>query len=279
MSTVHHTHQQAKQPFFLFAPHAAQQRSSLHRSVVLLLTLDPLLTCLPFNDQIRTGPTYPVPAADDDNFSYDSSDYEEQAIHPLAEAGARSKKKAYNVYWGRQTGTFRTWSSAEIQVKYFSGACFKGYSSLEEAITEWDIAVEGGHIGPGAHCRLCHRDVLQLSTPSRDPISTPSRGSSTLGPSDTSSRGLSSMSTQPASQNITCTTPTPVCPVSRASGSSLSPSLPSSLSNSTPGPPATPSSHGSASRFASITDALEGLNIEAYYAVIRAMAGEVEQIL
>jgi hypothetical protein len=176
-------------------------------------------------------------------------------------------------------------------VKYFSGACYKGYSSLEEALSEWDIAIAGGHIGPRTPRRVRRCDalqpstpsrdpVIQPSTPSRDPVSTPSRGSSTLvGPSNTS-RGLSSMSAQPASQNSTCTTPTrsrrapdmtsppstPVRPASRNSGSTLSPSSPSSLSNFTHGPP---SSRGSAARIASITNALEGLNVDAYYAVIQ----------
>lgn len=54
-----------------------------------------------FATQIRTGPSYPVPATDDyEDSLYDSSDDEDQPIHPLALAGAKSRKKAYNVYWG-----------------------------------------------------------------------------------------------------------------------------------------------------------------------------------
>lgn len=99
--------------------------------VILLLQLDTLLTCLPFNNQIRTGPTYAVPASDDhgkltlllcahlsnkivDGSPYDSFDNEEQFIHPLTLPRPKSKKKAYNVYWGCSMGTYTLWCIVSI---------------------------------------------------------------------------------------------------------------------------------------------------------------------
>ncbi|KIJ92383.1 hypothetical protein K443DRAFT_13643 [Laccaria amethystina LaAM-08-1] len=201
-----------------------------------------------FATQIRTGPSYPVPAADDYEHSpYDSSDNEDQPIHPLTLPGAKSKKKAYNVYWGHSTGT----SSAEIQVKYFSGACYEGFPSVEDAIAAWDIAVVSNAIGPppaGAHRRP--RNNAQPSTPSQSmnsnpshsPISMPSHGgSSTL--CGSSNPSLRSSST---SETITSATP-----------------------------PATPSSRGSVACLTSITTALEGLSVDAYFIVIRGQTPSV----
>ncbi|KIK05400.1 hypothetical protein K443DRAFT_130440 [Laccaria amethystina LaAM-08-1] len=178
----------------------------------------------------------------------------------------------------------------EIQVKYFSGACYEGFASVEDALTAWDIAVASKAIGPppaGAPRR--RRRNLQPSTPSQSmdslpslsPISTPSHGSSStlVGPSNTS-LCLSSMATLPASRTITSTSAicsrhapvmtsppsTPIHPAACASSSALTPSSPSSLSID---PPATPSSRGSAAHLTSITAALGGLNIDAYYVVVR----------
>lgn len=44
-----------------------------------------------------------------------------------------AKKEAYVVFEGRMPGVYLTWSDCEAQVKGFSGAQYKGYSTLEEA--------------------------------------------------------------------------------------------------------------------------------------------------
>ncbi|KIK01204.1 hypothetical protein K443DRAFT_7134 [Laccaria amethystina LaAM-08-1] len=216
-----------------------------------------------------------VPAADDyDDSPYDSSDNEDKRVHPLALPGVKSKKKAYNVYWGRSTGTYTSWSSTEIQVKYFSGACYEGFPSVEDALAAWDISMASNAIGPppaGAPCRRCRN--LQPSTssqtnnsiPSLSPISTPSRRGTSPPSTPVRSAARASGSALSPSSPSSLTVSTAAC----ASGSALSPSSASSLTVSTHDPPATPSSHGSAARFTSITAALEGLNVDAYYVVIQ----------
>ena len=44
------------------------------------------------------------------------------------------KKKFYAVSKGRKTGIFKTWVECEAQIKGFSGASYKGFVTLEEAL-------------------------------------------------------------------------------------------------------------------------------------------------
>ncbi|EDR10664.1 uncharacterized protein LACBIDRAFT_317393 [Laccaria bicolor S238N-H82] len=236
--------------------------------------------CFSSSDQTQRGPSYAIPA---DDSPHDSSDDEDQFIH-LLHSQVPNPRKRHTMFIGAPQ---RECSHHEIQVKYFSRACYEGFPSLQDALTAWDIAIASKAIGPpsaGVPRRRCSN--LEPSTPPRSlntipplgPISMPShRGSSTLA---WPLRGSSSISTLPASQTITCTSPTcsrhapamtsppstPVRPAARDNGSALTPSSPSSLSVD---PPATPSSHGSAACLSSITAALEGLNMDAYYIVIR----------
>lgn len=50
----------------------------------------------------------------------------------------------YAVRRGRRVGVFRTWPECEMQVRYYSGAVFKGFNTEEDAIafmggTGWDV--------------------------------------------------------------------------------------------------------------------------------------------
>lgn len=55
-----------------------------------------------------------------------------------------SKVKYYAVMKGRQTGIFTSWSGCEKQVKGFSGAIYKSFSTREEAEAAIDQARQNG---------------------------------------------------------------------------------------------------------------------------------------
>lgn len=74
-------------------------------------------------------------------------------------------KKYYAVKTGRTTGVFQTWAECEVQVKGFSGAEYKFFSTLEEAsdyagqLTEKDFQIDtdGNPI-------LAHHNVSETNT-------------------------------------------------------------------------------------------------------------------
>ena len=55
-----------------------------------------------------------------------------------------SKMKYYAVMKGRQTGVFTSWSRCEAQVKGFSGAIYKSFSTKAEAEAALDLAKQNG---------------------------------------------------------------------------------------------------------------------------------------
>lgn len=57
-----------------------------------------------------------------------------------------SKAKYYAVIKGRQTGIFTTWSKCEQQVKGFSGAVFKSFSTRSEAEAAIKFAEQNGKL-------------------------------------------------------------------------------------------------------------------------------------
>jgi ribonuclease HI len=57
-----------------------------------------------------------------------------------------SKAKYYAVIKGRQTGIFTTWSKCEEQVKGFSGAVFKSFSTRGEAEAAIELADQNGKL-------------------------------------------------------------------------------------------------------------------------------------
>ncbi|KAF8961318.1 hypothetical protein BDZ97DRAFT_1760056 [Flammula alnicola] len=251
-------------------------------------------------DQIRVGPTYPVPdqnaippsnvvdISDSEDFSdgEDTSDVEVGAEHPLAILGARNKKKAYCVFYGRSTGVFLTWSSTEFQTKFFSGASHQGYRSQEEAIAAWDYAVSTNVIGPpSANTHRRRRGASQPSTPRRHKTSMPLQAHRAA--TSSTSRIRNAAPILPMHSPITSMPSTPVRPIVRAAGlapfppssvstmSSATPSSPSSVSTSTsssgigrsPGSSA-PASRGSASRLAAIETVMQKLDLGPHYVVL-----------
>ncbi|NJL22894.1 MAG: ribonuclease H [Leptolyngbyaceae cyanobacterium SM1_3_5] len=59
-----------------------------------------------------------------------------------------SKMKYYAVMKGRQTGIFTSWSKCEAQVKGFSGAIYKSFSTKAEAEAALDLAKQNGSFSP-----------------------------------------------------------------------------------------------------------------------------------
>lgn len=57
-----------------------------------------------------------------------------------------SKAKYYAVIKGRQTGIFTSWSKCEQQVKGFSGAVFKSFSTRREAEAAIELANQNGKL-------------------------------------------------------------------------------------------------------------------------------------
>ncbi|XP_062112958.1 uncharacterized protein LOC133824108 [Humulus lupulus] len=48
------------------------------------------------------------------------------------------RKKIYVVFVGRSTGIFESWADCSKEVLGFSGSCFRGYNTIEEAIEEYE---------------------------------------------------------------------------------------------------------------------------------------------
>ncbi|RDB15029.1 hypothetical protein Hypma_005476 [Hypsizygus marmoreus] len=81
------------------------------------------------------------------------------------------EKEGYIVLYGRRTGVFRSWPAASAQISGFSGARFKGYYVLEDAVKAWHHACANNLIGPPASAPL-------TPPPSPSPSRTQHRGPS-----------------------------------------------------------------------------------------------------
>ncbi|KAF8156908.1 hypothetical protein B0H34DRAFT_675286 [Crassisporium funariophilum] len=162
---------------------------------------------------------------------------------------SRHKKVAYNVYYGQSTGVFLSWSSAECQVKFFSGCCYQSYASQKEAIEAWEYAVATKTVGPASSTFYSKQKLPEVPT---------------------LSHALDAASVMPANATAPLTTyPTYVLadvpapsiwlPGHDHSAGSLMPSSPSSMSSLLPSfsvarplAPSTPLSKGSATCLSTI---------------------------
>lgn len=168
----------------------------------------------------------------------------------------RSNKVAYVVFTGRITGVFTEWfvtasflyicfqlvrSSAEYQVKFFPGCSFKGYTTVDAAISAWDLAVANDMVGIP---RSKHSNTTRIVSPT-----TPSR------------QAVNSTNVIPTFQPSTPSRQTLQTSATSLFTSSLSPERPATSS--------TPSTHGSETRLAAIITALNDVDLMSHYVVIR----------
>lgn len=134
-------------------------------------------------------------------------------------------------------------SSAEVQVKYFPGSSFKGYTTVDKAIAAWELAVANNVVGLP---RSKH-----LSTTHMVPPTTPSRQAAKL----TSLVQPSTPSRVPRTALTALNSPIHTAATPRSPEHHTTSSM--------------PSARGSETRLAAIITALNDIELTSYYVVIR----------
>src|SRR5271156_2814939 len=158
-------------------------------------------------------------------------------------------------------------SSTEFQIKFFPGCSFKGYTSVDAAITAWDLVIANNVVGPVQLPITPSRSTYPFMPANSRPVVLPST------PPRQAARTMNpiiplALPSTPPRQAVRTTVGTPS--ISRTTGGPLeTPSQHVTVAQSSG--LSMPSAHGSEARLAAIIAAMSDIDLSSHYVVIHGI--------